>query len=47
MSDTDEHSSSASGDWLCGIFEMIGAGAAEFAGVDPDEYVRQIREAWD
>jgi hypothetical protein len=33
--------------WLRGIFEMIGAGKEDFAGVDPDEYVRQLREGWE
>ena len=32
--------------WLRGIFEMIGAGKEDFAGVDPDEYVRQLRQGW-
>ena len=32
--------------WLGGIFEMIGAGK-EFAGEDPDEYVRRLREGWE
>jgi len=33
--------------WLRGIFEMIGAGKEDFAGVDADEYVRQLREGWE
>ena len=33
--------------WLSGIFEMIGAGKEDFAGIDPDEYVRQLRDPWD
>jgi len=33
--------------WLRGIFEMVGAGKEDFAGVDPDEYVRQLREGWE
>ncbi|SPF42763.1 conserved hypothetical protein [Candidatus Sulfopaludibacter sp. SbA4] len=32
---------------LRGIFEMIGAGKEDFAGVDPDEYVRRLREGWE
>ena len=33
--------------WLSGIFEMIGAGKEIFAGQDPDEYVRRLREGWE
>jgi hypothetical protein len=33
--------------WLSGIFEMIGAGKEVFAGQDPDEYVRRLREGWE
>jgi len=33
--------------WLSGIFEMIGAGKEVFAGEDPDEYVRRLREGWE
>lgn len=33
--------------WLNGIFEMIGAGKEIFAGEDPDEYVRRLREGWE
>jgi len=33
--------------WLRGIFEMFGAGKEVFNGIDPDEYVRQLREGWD
>jgi hypothetical protein len=33
--------------WLKGIFDMAGAGKRVFAGVDPDEYVRQLRQDWD
>jgi len=33
--------------WLHGIFDMVGAGKELFAGVDPDEYVRQNREGWE
>jgi hypothetical protein len=36
-----------SDDWLAGIFEMIGAGREDFAGIDPDEYVRQLRDGWE
>ena len=34
-------------DWLGGIFDMIGAGKEDFAGVDADAYVRELREGWD
>lgn len=33
--------------WLRGVFEMIGAAKEVFNGIDPDEYVRQLREDWD
>jgi len=33
--------------WLSGIYEMIGAGKEIFAGEDPDEYVRRLREGWE
>jgi hypothetical protein len=33
--------------WLSGIFEMVGAGKEVFAGEDPDEYVRRLREGWE
>jgi hypothetical protein len=33
--------------WLRGIFEMIGADRDIWAGVDADEYVRELREGWD
>jgi hypothetical protein len=34
-------------EWLRGVFEMIGAGKEDFAGVNADDYVRQLREGWD
>jgi hypothetical protein len=43
----NEYASPKQDGWLRGIFEMIGAGKEDFAGVDPDEYVRQLREGWD
>jgi hypothetical protein len=33
--------------WLRGVFELIGAAQEAFRGIDPDEYVRQLREGWD
>lgn len=42
-----EYSPAPTENWLGGIFEMIGAGAREFAGIDPDKYVRELREGWE
>jgi hypothetical protein len=28
------------------LFELGGLGRAHFKGVDPDEYVRELREGW-
>ena len=33
--------------WLQGLTELAGAGKDVFSGVDPDEYVRQLREGWE
>lgn len=33
--------------WLRGVRELAGAGREIFAGVDPDEYVHQLREGWE
>jgi hypothetical protein len=32
--------------WLSGVFEMVGCGKEIFSGIDPDAYVRQLREGW-
>jgi len=42
-----EYAGSRQDSWLSGIYEMIGAGKEIFAGADPDEYVRKLREEWD
>ena len=34
-------------DWLRGVKELDGTGKEMFAGIDPDEYVRQLREGWE
>jgi len=33
--------------WLSGIFAMAGVGRAVFAGEDPDDYVRRMRQGWE
>jgi hypothetical protein len=33
--------------WLESLFEMEGLGREALAGVDPDEYVRKLREGWE
>lgn len=33
--------------WLSGLFDLVGTGRALFEGVDPDQYVRNLREGWD
>jgi hypothetical protein len=33
--------------WLQGVFGLIGAGEEVFRGIDPDEYVQELREGWD
>ena len=33
--------------WLRGAKELAGAGRDVFSGIDPDEYVRQLREGWE
>ena len=42
-----EYSRSHAAQWLGGLEEMIGFGKQVFAGQDPDEYVRSLREGWD
>jgi len=43
----NEYAALARDTWLQGVFEMIGAGKEIFQGVDPDQYVQQLREGWD
>ena len=43
----NEDATSDSDGWLCGILAMAGAGEEIFSGIDPDAYVRQLREGWD
>ena len=43
----NEYAAPARDTWLRGIYEMIGTGKDIFKGVDPDEWVRQLREGWD
>jgi hypothetical protein len=43
----NEYAGSATDTWLSGVFEMAGSGEEIFSGIDPDAYVRQLREAWD
>ena len=33
--------------WLEGILQLRGLGKEIWRGVDPDEYVRELREGWD
>ena len=33
--------------WLESLFELEGLGREHWKGVDPDEYVRKLREGWD
>jgi hypothetical protein len=42
-----EFDGSGADTWLSGVFEMAGSGAAIYSGIDPDSYVRQLREGWD
>jgi hypothetical protein len=35
------------GRWLQGLFELRGMGKEIWKGVDPDEYVRKLREDWE
>lgn len=35
------------GRWLEGLFELRGMGKEVWRGVDPDEYVRKLREDWE
>ncbi|HUI79187.1 MAG TPA: hypothetical protein VLY24_14780 [Bryobacteraceae bacterium] len=41
-----EFASGGPDSWLRGIRELAGMGREIFKGVDPDEYVRQLREGW-
>jgi hypothetical protein len=34
-------------EWLQGVFDMIGSAKEAFRGIDPDRYVRQLREGWE
>ena len=43
----NEYAARSRDTWLQGVFEMIGAAKEVFKGVDPDEYVQQLREGWD
>jgi len=43
----NEYCAARRDEWLRGVIEMIGAGREVFSGVDPDEYVRGLREGWD
>ena len=45
-SDYVRRASSNSG-WLAGVLSLQGAGREIWAGQDPDEYVRMLREGWD
>jgi hypothetical protein len=38
---------SSGGRWLEGLFELRGMGKEVWQGVDPDEYVRKLREDWE
>lgn len=33
--------------WLASLFELQGLGKEHWKGIDPDEYVRQLREGWE
>ena len=33
--------------WLQGVFDLAGTGKQIYKGVDPDEYVRSLREGWE
>ncbi|MGA2848508.1 MAG: hypothetical protein ABSE46_05905 [Terracidiphilus sp.] len=33
--------------WLESLFELEGLGKEHWKGIDPDEYVRQLREGWE
>jgi hypothetical protein len=35
------------GRWLDSLFEMQGLGKEYWKGIDPDEFVRQLREGWE
>jgi hypothetical protein len=42
-----EEENRAGGRWLEGIFQLQGLGQEIWRGVDPDKYVRELREGWD
>lgn len=33
--------------WLESLFELKGLGTEIWKGIDPDEYIRQLRDGWD
>ena len=37
----------SAGRWLESLFELEGLGKEHWKGVDPDEFVRQLREGWE
>lgn len=42
----NEYAPTPEREWLGGLADMIGSGREIFAGQDPDEYVRNLREGW-
>ena len=42
-----EYAPPAEDAWLRSVVEMIGSGKDVFAGANPDEYVRRLREGWE
>lgn len=43
----NEYAASREDAWLKAVKDLAGAGKDVFAGVDADEYVRQLREGWE
>jgi hypothetical protein len=43
---TDSHSTGGTG-WLGGLHQLRGLGREVWRGVNPDEYVRGLREGWE
>jgi hypothetical protein len=43
----EPQSAEAPNRWLQSLFEMEGLGRESLEGVDPDEYVRKLREGWE
>lgn len=41
------HEARAAGRWLESLFELEGLGREHWQDVDPDEFVRQLREGWE